>query len=232
MNLSRVSHLPVAAFLAVVIMVGMPALARLHPKPSEDPWSKSRPALFPVAGTLVYEGKPVAGAVVTFVASEAEEGRQYMAVSSTDKDGRFWLRTFSSYGDGAVPGRHRVKVEKLVPTGRMILGPGMSSILDIGSIPPWLDPEREGGPHGGPPMDAMMMDPMMGYSAFPGMPEMVNILPTRFADETTSGLVAEVMPTETNEFLIRLYADPPSEVEPAADAGAEADAEPLEAAQS
>ncbi|MFM7291221.1 MAG: carboxypeptidase-like regulatory domain-containing protein [Planctomycetia bacterium] len=213
MSLAKAPHLPVAAFLAVAIMVGMPALARLHPKPSQDPWTRSRPLLFPVAGTLVFEGKPVSGAVVTFVAAEPGEGRQYMAVSSTDKDGRFWLRTFSSYGDGAVPGRHRVKVEKLVPTGRMILGHGMTSILDIGSIPPWLDPEREGGPYAGPPMDAMMMDPMMGSSAFPGMPEMVNILPSRFADDLTSGIVAEVMPIETNEFLIRLYDDPPPEVE-------------------
>jgi hypothetical protein len=213
MSLAKAPHLPVGAFLAVAIMVGMPALARLHPKPSQDPWTKNRPALFPVAGTLVFEGQPVAGAIVTFVAAEPEKGRQYLAVSSTDKDGRFWLRTFSSYGDGALPGHHRVKVEKQVPTGRMILGHGMTSILDIGSIPPWLDPEREGEPHGGSTMDAMMMDPMMGHPAFPGMPEMVNILPARFADDMTSGLVAEVLPIETNEFLIRLRADPPPEVE-------------------
>lgn len=218
MNLSRVSHLPVAAFLAVLIMVGMPALARLHPKPADDPWLKVRPPLYPVAGTLVFEGKPVSGAVVTFVSQPEEDGREYLAVSSTDRDGRFWIRTFSTYGDGAVPGMHRVKLEKLVPTGRMLAGPGMSSILDIGTIPPWLDPERQPDTPGGPPpmMDPMMMDPMMGYSAFPGMPEMVNILPARFADETTSGLIAEVMPVETNEFLIRLQADPPPEVDPGA----------------
>ena len=145
------------------------------------------------------------------------------------KNGRFWLRTYSSYGDGALAGTHRVKIEKLVPTGRMVLGPGMTSILDIGSIPPWLDPERNADTPGGPLMD-MMCDPMMGYSAFPGMPEMINILPARFADETTSGLIAEVTPTEINELLIRLYAEPPPEVETEAETGSDGEADPQPAA--
>lgn len=209
MNLSKVSHLPLAALLATLIMVGMPALARLHPKPAEDPWLRLRPMLYPVAGTLVFEGKPVAGAVVTFVAQLEEEGREYLAVSSTDKDGRFWLRTFSSHGDGAVAGTHLIKVEHMVPTGRMLAGYGMNSIMDIGTIPAWLDRDSGmGGPE--PGMDAMMMDPMMGYSAFPGMPETVNILPPRFADETTSGLCVEVTAAGPNEFLIDLHSEPPA----------------------
>ena len=62
MNLSKVSHLPLAAFLAALIMLGMPALARLHPKPADDPWLKLRPPLHPVAGTLLFDGKPEASA--------------------------------------------------------------------------------------------------------------------------------------------------------------------------
>jgi len=212
MNLSKVSHLPLAAFLAVLIMVGMPALARLHPKPADDPWLKLRPPLHPVAGTLVFEGKPVEGAVVTFVSQAEEDGREYLAVSSTDKEGRFWLRTFNSFGDGAVSGRHWIKVEQMVPTGRMVECYGMYSILDIGTIPPWLDPERASGPADSR-RDSMMMDPMMACSAFPGMPEMVNILPSRFADEKTSGLTAEVTVQGPNEFLIQLSAEPPSAVD-------------------
>ena len=214
MNLSRVSHLPLAAFLAVLIMVGMPALARLHPKPAEDPRLKLRPSLYPVAGTLVFEGKPVPGAMVTFVAQTNEGGREYLAVSSTDKDGRFWLQTFPSHGDGAVAGTHFIKVERMAPTGRMLAGYGMTSIMDIGTIPSYLSSERQPETPGGPPMDPMMMDAMMGYSAFPGMPEMVNILPSRFADEKTSGLTAEVTATGTNEFLIDLHAKPPAEIDP------------------
>ena len=213
MNLSKVSHLPLAAFLAAVIMLGMPALARLQPKPADDPWLKLRPPLHPVAGTLLHDGKPVVGAVVTFVAQmEEEEGSQYMAVSATDKDGRFWLRTYSSHGDGAVAGRHSIKVERLVPTGRMLAGSGLHSALDLGTVPPWLDSAIESGTERAQ-MDSASMNPFMGCSAFPGMPELVNVLPSRFADERTSGLTAEVTAEGPNEFLIQLSSEPP----PAAD---------------
>jgi hypothetical protein len=215
MNLSKVSHLPLAAFLAAVIMLGMPALARLQPKPADDPWLKLRPPLHPVAGTLLHDGKPVVGAVVTFVAQmEEEEGRQYMAVSATDKDGRFWLRTYSSHGDGAVAGRHSIKVERLVPTGRMLAGSGLHSALDLGTVPPWLDSAIESGTES-TQMDSANMNPFMGCSAFPGMPEMINVLPPRFADERTSGLTAEVTAEGPNEFLIQLSSEPP----PVADHG-------------
>jgi len=206
MNLSKVSHLPLAAFLAVLIMVGMPALARLIPKPAEDPWLKLRPPLHPVAGTLVFDGKPVAGAVVTFVAQTEEEGREYLGVSATDENGRFWLRTFSSHGDGAVAGRHLIKVEQMVPTGRMLSGDGVTSIMDIGTIPAWLTSEQ--APESvGSPCDSMT-EQMMHSCVFPGMPEVVNILPPRFADEKTSGLTAEVTVEGPNEFLIQLHAEP------------------------
>lgn len=209
MNLSKVSHLPLAAFLAAVIMLGMPALARLQPKPADDPWLKLRPPLHPVAGTLLHDGKPVVGAVVTFVAQmEEEEGRQYMAVSATDKDGRFWLRTYSSHGDGAVAGRHSIKVERLVPTGRMLAGSGLHSALDLGTVPPWLDSVIESGTESAQ-TDSASVDPFMGCSVFPGMPEMINVLPSRFADERTSGLTAEVTAEGPNEFLIQLSSEPP-----------------------
>ena len=211
MNLSKVSHLPLAALLAVLIMVGMPALARLNPKPAHDPWLKLRPQLHPVAGTLIVDGNPVAGAVVTFVSQTEEDGREYLAVSATDKDGRFWLRTFSSHGDGAVAGRHVIKVEQMVPTGRMIQGDGRTSIMDIGAIPPWLDSERASKPTDR--CSDSMTDPMMGAGAFPGMPELVNILPSRFADEKTSGLTAEVTVEGPNEFLIQLDSEPASTVD-------------------
>jgi hypothetical protein len=219
MNLSKVSHLPVAAFLAALIMLGMPALARLHPKPADDPWLKLRPPLHPVAGTLLFDGKPVVGAVVTFVAQAGEgvEDREYLAVSATDSDGRFWLRTFSSQGDGAVAGRHSIKVERFVATGRMLAGSGMTSLMEIGNIPPWFDLDARRGAtepkEGESRFDPTMCDPMTGYSAFPGMPEMVNILPSRFADENTSGLSAEVTVDGPNEFLIEIYAEPPSAVD-------------------
>jgi hypothetical protein len=113
-----------------------------------------------------------------------------------------------------VAGTHFITVERMVPTGRMLAGYGMTSIMDIGTIPSYMDLERQPETPGGPPMGPMMMDPMMGYSAFPGMPEMVNILPARFADVKTTGLTAEVTATGTNEFLIDLHAEPPAEIDP------------------
>ena len=213
MNLSRVANLPVVAFLAVVIMVGMPALARLQPRPVDDGWLSIRPHLHPVAGTLLFEGRPVVGAVVTFVNTEAGGGREFLAVSPTDERGRFWLRTFGTRGVGAVAGRHLIRVERRVPTGRMLPGPGMESILDLGAVPGWVDgaiaaAKRSAAAAAG---GAAWRNGSCGSSAFPGVPEMVNVLPPRFADETRSGLTADVMPDGTNEFLIRLWSEPAPE---------------------
>jgi hypothetical protein len=88
----------------------------------------------------------------------------------------------------------------------------MTPLMDRGTIPSWLDPESA-SQGVGPGMDPMM-DSMMGCSAFPGMPETVNVLPPRFADEKTSGLTAEVATEGTNEFLIQLEAEPPAAVDP------------------
>ena len=224
MSLSKVSHLPLAAFLATLITIGMPALARLHPKPADDPWLKLRPPLHPVAGRLTCDGRPVVGACVTFVSQIREEGREYMAVSSTDQDGRFWLRTFSSQGDGAVAGTHFIKVEKMVPTGRMLACSGIESTLDLGAMSLWSasgsgtavgdgsnipGAEPPALPHVPGASADGMHDPMLGYCGFPGMPEMVNILPSRFADENTSGLTAQVTADGENEFLIELISEPP-----------------------
>lgn len=208
MNLSRVANLPVVAFLAAVIMVGMPALARLEPKPVDDVWSSLRPQLHPVGGTLLFEGRPVADAVVTFVHTETGGGREFLGVSATDKLGRFWLRTFGTRGVGAVAGRHLIRVERRVPTGRMLPGPGMESILELGSVPRSVD--RSLDPANGVPGGGSARDGSSCCVAFPGVAETVNVLPPRFADETTSGLKVDVLPAVANEFLIRLVAEPPA----------------------
>jgi hypothetical protein len=206
MNLSRVANLPVVAFLAALIVVGMPALARLEPKPVDDVWSSLRPHLHPVAGTLLFEDRPVAGAVVTFVHPEAGGGREFLAVSSTDERGRFWLQTFGARGVGAVAGRQLIRVERRVPTGRMLPGPGMESILELGSIPRAVEAALD--PANRVPAGASR-DDASGCVAFPGVAETVNVLPPRFADEASSGLEAEVLPAVMNRFVIRLGAEPP-----------------------
>jgi len=72
----------------------------------------SKPATAPVSGTVLLDGKPVADAAVLF---EPAEGG-VPARGSTDSTGQFSLSTFTR-GDGAVPGRHRVAISKMIMEG-------------------------------------------------------------------------------------------------------------------
>lgn len=71
----------------------------------------------PVSGTVVCEGKPVASAAVYFepiesaTATGAIVGKQGFAF--TDSEGKFVISTYTpNGGDGAVVGKHRVRVGK------------------------------------------------------------------------------------------------------------------------
>ena len=75
----------------------------------EDKWSRQWPARVPAGGTVTFEGRPIDGATVVFVTSR--EGRFYNAIGQTDSTGRFVLQTFRPR-DGAVPGMHKVQIEK------------------------------------------------------------------------------------------------------------------------
>lgn len=68
--------------------------------------NSSRPPTYPVTGTVTSQGKPVAGAVVTFVPT-AEKGDAASAIA--DAEGKYALTTWAA-GDGARPGEYRVKV--------------------------------------------------------------------------------------------------------------------------
>src|SRR5262245_51088003 len=70
--------------------------------------NSSRPATYPVTGTVTLQGKPVAGAAVTFVPT-GDEGEAASAI--TDSEGKYALTTWQA-GDGARPGEYRVKVSK------------------------------------------------------------------------------------------------------------------------
>jgi hypothetical protein len=67
-----------------------------------------RPPTYPVTGTVTFQGKPVAGAVITFVPT-GEEGEAASAIS--DSEGKYALTTWEA-GDGARPGEYRVKISK------------------------------------------------------------------------------------------------------------------------
>ncbi len=75
----------------------------------EDQWTKDRPKVVPVSGTVTYKGEVVEGADVVFRSA----GQKNPAYALTDAEGRFELTTFDQ-GDGAVPGSHQVRISKIV----------------------------------------------------------------------------------------------------------------------
>jgi hypothetical protein len=72
------------------------------------------PDTTPVRGTVTYQGKPVAGAVVTFLTSGPTTSPP--ATGTTTADGTFELTTFKN-SDGAVPGSYLVGVSKFETVG-------------------------------------------------------------------------------------------------------------------
>lgn len=71
----------------------------------------SLPKVVPVTGEVLYQGKPVAGALVTFLG----EGSATPAVGQTDAAGKFKLQTQDR--EGAAPGKYRVTVSKVETVG-------------------------------------------------------------------------------------------------------------------
>ena len=67
------------------------------------------PKTAPASGKVTYKNLPVEGATVSFVG----DGKTAPAIAITDAAGEFILTTSRS-GDGAVPGKHRVTVTKIV----------------------------------------------------------------------------------------------------------------------
>src|SRR5262245_61322233 len=71
----------------------------------------SGPAYVPVSGTVRLNGEPYKDAIVTFqpmaTATNSNPGRGSSAY--TDNGGRFVLLTFEG-GEGAVPGKHRIRI--------------------------------------------------------------------------------------------------------------------------
>lgn len=135
------------------------------------------PKTYKVSGTVKQGGKPVDGALVTFLSSEGGKS----AVGSTNDKGEFKLSTFGP-GDGALPGSYKVTITKTStppPAAGPALQPGVIASGDIGDdyAPPT---GNEGGKGSG------------------GAPK--NLLPAKYASEATSGLIATVGQTDSNTF--------------------------------
>ena len=67
----------------------------------------SRPAMAPVSGTVLFQGKPLAGAEVVF----RNDASARFASGTTDAQGKFRLTTYENF-DGATIGEHKVTVTK------------------------------------------------------------------------------------------------------------------------
>lgn len=123
---SQLITLPVAAVIATLIMVGMPLIARMQPKPPDDPWLKLRPPTYEAGGRVLHNGKPIKGAVVCFTSTFENPHRTYSAMGVTNADGRFLLNAFRGV-IGAPPGPQTVSIQYLVPTGRVFHDPMFES---------------------------------------------------------------------------------------------------------
>lgn len=80
------------------------------------------PEMYKVSGLVDYGGSPVSGATVTFHPVDKD---LRTAVAKTDDKGAFKLTTIKEY-DGAMPGKYRITVTKLVTEGDT--GPASSDI--------------------------------------------------------------------------------------------------------
>ncbi len=135
------------------------------------------PKTYNVTGTVKQAGKPVDGALVTFIPAEGSKS----AVGSTNDKGEFKLSTFGP-GDGALPGSYKVTISKMStppPSAEPDLQPGVIASGDIGD-------------DYAPPSDSS------GAKSGGGAPK--NLLPTKYASEATSGLIATVAENDNNNF--------------------------------
>jgi hypothetical protein len=77
----------------------------------------SQDAVVPVSGTVTFQGAPLAKAWVKFNPIAEGQGSVEAGVASyarTDEQGKFELKTiFTPEQTGAVPGRHRVRIQSV-----------------------------------------------------------------------------------------------------------------------
>jgi len=86
------------------------------------------PSVAKTTGTVTYQGKPVAGASVTFIKEGASRG----GTGTTNAEGRFEISTFAN-NDGAIIGDHVVTiVKRAAPAAAAPPASGSTDIADMG----------------------------------------------------------------------------------------------------
>jgi hypothetical protein len=133
-----------------------------------------------VTGRVTYRGQPVTDALITFVSRGADPVPAY---DLTDMEGRFSLTTYEE-GDGAVLGEHGVAISKTTagdPDGAEPLPPG-SGNMDEEDFDSYI-----------PTNDDVSIAPVVRH-----------LLPNKYTDPETSGLVATIEADGENNFTFDL----------------------------
>lgn len=134
------------------------------------------PDTVPVSGAVMYNGQPVPGATVSFMA----EGAPRAATGVTNEAGEFQLSTFGA-NDGAIPGDHKITVTK-VEQGETAAPPDPSSSDPAALTQSYTEVMQVGGGSAGPN----------------------NLLPQKYASQTTSPLNETVTLDGPNQFVLQL----------------------------
>jgi hypothetical protein len=138
----------------------------------------------PVTGLVMLDGKPVAGAAVSF--SPTAKGLR-AAVGTTDESGRYTLTTMKP-GDGAMPGSYRVTISK--------------TSAKASSAAPAADPRASGGNLTPEQMEAARAAMANAAKAAAGAKteSADSEVPSKYASAETSGFTATVTAGQTNDF--------------------------------
>jgi len=100
-ELMQISRIVIIGFLTCSGLTGCS-------RSTTDEWSARQPQVFPVSGTVILDGQPLAGASVTFSPSTEQSSA---AAAMTNDAGEFELTTFKPR-DGAAAGSYRVSITK------------------------------------------------------------------------------------------------------------------------
>jgi hypothetical protein len=97
-------------FVVVPLLVALAAVQLAGCGRTVRAKATGRPKVYPVSGVVMYQGRPVEGATITF---HRTDGR-LSAVGLTDENGRYRLTTYGGF-DGAAAGQYQVTVTKHRP---------------------------------------------------------------------------------------------------------------------
>ena len=136
------------------------------------------PKTYKVSGTVKQGGRPVEGALVTFVPAQGNKS----AVGSTNASGEYKLSTFGP-SDGALPGAYKISITKTT-----VVAPSPSA------LPQGVIASGEISDSYAPPTTSDSGAKVANK----------NSLPVKYASEQTSGLIATVGESDKNVFDFEL----------------------------